>query len=175
MDMSVQVRDSLDAGQGSALCAYMQSISSAVLSVCFCLRQFKTTLVRHHRRDKQRRSLISPCCQTRASSSASHAPVLPPPPPCPRLLLSLLSFSPLFQLLYSATTTTTTTPTARRCLYPLVHASFDVANGPSYFHNQLRAALIHSFILTQHLRAGHLTHHIHQHQPYPHSLDALRY
>jgi hypothetical protein len=122
---------------------------------------------RHRQQDKQKRPPITTQGYTTRLLAASHAvystAIITTPCPCRvsrRLFsLSLSTHSPNYSS--TTTTTTTTTTTARRCLCHLVHASFDVANGLSYFRHQLHAAFIHSFILTHHPRAGHLTHHFH--------------
>jgi hypothetical protein len=157
----------LDAGQGSALpcCAYIQSVCLPVYST-WRDSTSKTRQLTCRKglplppKTDTRLPSASPPPATCASSSSSTA-TTPCSPLLPSRLSLSLSLSPLFQLPTAYSTTTTTT--ARRCLYPLVHASFDVANGLSYFHHQLHAALIHSFIRTQHLRAGHLTPHSPQH------------
>jgi hypothetical protein len=163
----------LDAGQGSALpcCAYIQS---ACLSVCSTWRDSTSKTRQLTCRKglplppKTDTRLLSPPLRRQPHAHRRLVLLLPPPArlSCRPVSLSL-SLSPLFQL--PTTYSTTTTTTARRCLYPLVHASFDVANGLSYFHHQLHAALIHSFIRTQHLRAGHLTHHIHHNINHTHT------
>jgi hypothetical protein len=142
-------------------------VSSVCLSVCLSALGVKT---RPARQLTCRKGLpLPPCCQTRASSPPIRRQphvhrrlVLLLPPPA-RLSCRLFSLS-------QPTLPTTTTTTARRCLYHLVHASFDVANGLSYFH------LTHSLFHSNQTPSGWTpdTPHSPQHQPYPHSLDALR-
>jgi hypothetical protein len=158
---------------------------STLSSVWFCLLSLSSVSQRaqiiqdqprHRQQDKQKRSPIAIQGYTTRLLSASSPPatqsttaIITTPCPCrlsrPLFSLSLSTLSPNYS---STPATTTTTTTARRCLCHLVHADFDVANGLSYFHHQLRAAFIHSFILTHHPRAGHLTQPLSppQHLPY---------
>lgn len=143
-----------------------------VLSLCLSLSPSFQRAHKSVRQDTRQEETVPPiplCCYTTRLRAASSPPatcparsrvLLSPPPPLARVSRRLFSLS-THSSNYSTTSTTTTTTTARRCLYHQVHASFDVANGLSYFHHQLRAAFTHSFILTHHPQAGHLTHHFH--------------